>query len=182
MALPATIFKAQLNISDMNRSYFADHALTLARHPSETDERMMVRLTAFALMADEALSFSRGLCVDDEPTLWRKSLSGEIELWVDVGQPDPKRLRKACTKATHVVLYLYGGNAARQWWHRHSGELRRLRNLAVFEFDEEGVARLTGLVQRSLRLQYTIQDSQLYVSDDTTTIELTVTPLHLPET
>ena len=99
MALTATIFKASLQISDLDRHYYGEHQLTLARHPSETDERMMVRLLAFILHADEQLNFTRGLCVDDEPDLWQKNLTNEIELWIDVGLPDERRVRKACSRA-----------------------------------------------------------------------------------
>ena len=108
MALSATIFKANLQVSDMDRNYYAEHLLTLARHPSETDERMMVRLLAYALHADEYLNFTKGLCADEEPDLWLKNLTDEIELWIDVGQPDERRLRKACSRAAQVYLYLYG--------------------------------------------------------------------------
>ena len=115
MALKATIFKAQLQIADMDRHYYAEHALTLARHPSETDERMMVRLLAFALNADESLEFGKGLSNEDEPALWRKDLTGVIEHWIEVGLPDEKSLRKACGRATQVRLYTYGRGAAK-WW------------------------------------------------------------------
>lgn len=94
MALKATIFKVELVVADMDRNYYGDHNLTIARHPSETDERMMVRILAFALYADPALAFAKGLCVDDEPDLWQKDLTGLVERWIDVGQPDEKWIRK----------------------------------------------------------------------------------------
>ena len=109
MAIKATIFKTELQVSDMDRGYYRDHTLTLARHPSETDERMMVRLLAFALHADEALLFGRGLSTDDEPDLWQKDLTGAVELWIDVGLPTEKDIRKACGRARQVVVYCYGG-------------------------------------------------------------------------
>ena len=115
MALKATIFKAELNVADLDRHVYADFSLTLARHPSETDERMMLRLLAFALHADERLEFGRGISTEDEPDLWCKSLSGEIELWVDLGTPDRNRLRKACGRSHSVVLYAYGGRAVPVW-------------------------------------------------------------------
>lgn len=115
MALKATIFKAEIQVADMDRHHYADYSLTLARHPSETDERMMVRLLAFALFADPALAFGKGLCVDDEPDLWQKDLTGTIERWIDVGQPDEKWTRKACGRAREVVLVAYG-RALEVWW------------------------------------------------------------------
>jgi uncharacterized protein YaeQ len=164
MALTATIFKASLQISDLDRSYYGEHQLTLARHPSETDERMMVRLLAFALHADEELSFTKGLCVDDEPDLWQKSLSGEIDLWIDVGLPDERRVRKACSRAARVCLYAYGGRAAEQWWQRNADKLQRFANLRVVELPEEQSRLLANMAQRSMQLQCTIQDGEVWVT------------------
>ena len=109
MAISATIYRANLNVADMDRHYYADHALTLARHPSETDERMMVRLLAFAFHAHERLEFGRGIGTADEPDLWQRDLTGRVELWIEVGQPDDRRVRKACGLADRVVIYSYGG-------------------------------------------------------------------------
>ncbi len=164
MALPSTIFKANLQISDMDRHYYDEHQLTLARHPSETDERMMVRLLAFALHADERLTFTKGLCADEEPALWQKSLSDEIELWIDVGLPDERRVRKACNRATQVCLYLYGGRNADLWWQRNANKLQRFKNLTVIEIPEEMSSGLASLVERSMQLQCTIQDSDIWLN------------------
>lgn len=164
MALTATIFKASLQISDIDRSYYGDHQLTLARHPSETDERMMVRLLAFALHADEHLTFTRGLCVDDEPDLWQKGLAGEIELWLDVGLPDERRVRKACSRAARVCLCLYGGRAAELWWQRHADKLQRFAHLRVIEIPEEQSKVLARLAQRSMQLQCTVQDGMAWLN------------------
>ncbi len=172
MALPSTIFKATLQISDIDRQYYGEHQLTLARHPSETDERMMVRLFAFALHADERLNFTKGLCADDEPDLWQKSLTGEIELWVDVGLPDERRLRKACGRAARVCLYLYGGRAAELWWQRNADKLQRFANLRVVALAEAESKGLAGLVQRSMQLQCTIQDGEVWLNCDGQTLSL----------
>lgn len=164
MALNSTIFKATLQISDMDRHYYEEHQLTLARHPSETDERMMVRLLAFTLHAHELLSFSKGLCVEEEPALWQKSLSNEIDLWIDVGLPDERRLRKACSRAGQVYLYLYGGRNAELWWQRNANCLQRFNNLIVIEIPEASSNELAGLVQRSMQLQCTIQDREVWLN------------------
>jgi len=164
MALTATIFKASLQISDLDRHYYGEHQLTLARHPSETDERMMVRLLAFILHADEQLSFTKGLCVDDEPALWQKDLTNEIELWIDVGLPDERRVRKACSRAARVYLYLYGGRTAELWWQRNAGKLQRFDNLRVLEVPEATSKELASVVQRSMQLQCTLQDGTLWLS------------------
>jgi len=96
MAIKSTIFKAEIQITDMDRNYYNDHALTIARHPSENDERMMLRILTFALNGSDSMAFSKGLSSEDEPDLWQKNLSDEIELWIDLGQPDEKRIRRAC--------------------------------------------------------------------------------------
>ncbi|HXH71658.1 MAG TPA: YaeQ family protein, partial [Mariprofundaceae bacterium] len=116
MAINATIFKAEVQITDLDRHYYADHQLTIARHPSETDSRMMVRLVAFAFHAGEALQFTRGISTEDEPDLWQKSMSGEIELWIELGQPDEKRIRKACGRARKVIVYTYQQRSGEAWW------------------------------------------------------------------
>ncbi|PLY04985.1 MAG: hypothetical protein C0622_02115 [Desulfuromonas sp.] len=172
MALSSTIFKANVQISDMDRNYYAEHLLTLARHPSETDERMMVRLLAFVLHADDRLSFTKGLCADEEPDLWQMSLTNEIALWIDVGLPDERRLRKACGRARQVYLYSYGGRAADLWWQRNVDKLKRLDNLSVFELPEAACKELTGLVQRSMQLQCTIQDGEVWLTNGVATCSL----------
>src|SRR5450432_4940776 len=131
VALKATIFKAELSIADIDRGYYHDHSLTIARHPSETDERMMARVLAFALHADEALQFGRGISTDDEPDLWQKDLTGVIERWIDIGQPEEKLIRKACGRARQVFVYSYGGHDAGKWWHRVGAGADRCENLTV---------------------------------------------------
>lgn len=166
MALNATIYKAELQVSDMDRHYYATHALTLARHPSETDERLMVRLLAFALHADERLEFGKGISSDDEPDLWRKDLTGEILQWIELGQPDEQRLRKACGRARQVVVVNYGGRAADLWWEKNRAQLERSKNLAVIDIPAPSVVALTALAERGMRLQCMIQDGQVQVFAD----------------
>lgn len=172
MALSATIFKIQLNVADMDRNVFGDYNLTLARHPSETDERMMVRVLAFALHAHERLQFSKGLCADDEPDLSLKALSDEIELWINVGLPDEKRIRKACGRAQQVFVYSYGGRTANMWWQQNAEKLARLKNLTIVNLPKTATDALAALAQRTMQLQCTIQDGQLWISDGETTLEI----------
>ncbi len=165
MAIKATIFKADLQIADMERNYYHDHALTLARHPSETDERMMVRLLAFALHAHEYLEFGQGMTAEDEADLWRKDFTGAIELWIDVGLPDEKLVRKACGRASQVVVYAYGGRVAEMWFAQNSAQFERLKNLTVINLPQESTRALARLAQRTMQLQCTIQDGQVWLSD-----------------
>ena len=170
MALKATIFKAAVQIADTDRNYYQNHVLTLARHPSETDERMMVRLLAFALHAHEALVFGKGLSTDDEPDLWQKDLTGAIQLWIDVGQPDEKRLRKACGRASQVLVYSYGGSGAAMWREQIAATVERSRNLTVRKVAQDASQAMAKLAQRSMDLSYTIQEGQVWVADTDDTV------------
>jgi uncharacterized protein YaeQ len=172
MAPNATIFKATVQISDMDRQYYQDHALTLARHPSETDERMMVRFLAFVLHADEALSFGRGLSTEEEPALWLKDLTGAIDLWIDVGQPDEKTIRQACGRAKQVYIYTYGGRSADQWWEKNLATFERLNNLAVMNLPVDGSRALATLAQSSINVQCTIQEGQIWMGNGTNTVHI----------
>ena len=167
MALNSTIYKLELQVSDMDRHYYATHALTVARHPSETEERLMVRLLAFALYADDRLEFGKGISDEDQPALWRKAYTDEIELWIEVGQPDETRIRKACGRSRQVVVLNYGGNAAEIWWNKNAAALGRNKNLTVLDIPVATVAELAALLQRGMRLQALIQDGQLQLMNDT---------------
>jgi len=164
VALKATIFKAELQVSDLDRGHFATHALTLARHPSETDERMMVRLLAFALDADDALEFGRGLSAEDEPDLVKRDLTGVIELWIEVGLPDEREIRKASGRARAVKVYTYGGRSADLWWAQNAAALTRLPNLTVVDVPDGTAEALEALAERTMRLDCTIQEGQIWLS------------------
>lgn len=170
MALTATIYKAELQIADMERAYYDTLNVTVARHPSETDERMMVRLVAFALHAAEALQFTRGLCADDEPDIWQKGLTDEIDVWIDVGQPDEKHIRKACNRARQVYVYAYAGRAAQLWWERIRAEVSRFGNLHIINLDQAQTPALAALAARSMRLQCTIQEGQVWLGNSDTSV------------
>ncbi|AQQ68041.1 hypothetical protein Mag101_10635 [Microbulbifer agarilyticus] len=172
MALKATIFKARLQVADMDRDYYAEHSLTLARHPSETDERMMIRLLAFALNASETLEFTRGLSSDDEADVWQHNLSGEIETWIEVGVPAEERVRKACGRAGKVMIYAYGQRTAPVWWQKMEAATMRFDNLQVFFLPPEQCTALACLAERSMELTATIQDGQLWLASDTQTVEI----------
>lgn len=163
MATNSTTYKVELSISDMDRNYYATHTLTLAQHPSETDERLMVRLLAFVLYADERLAFGKGISNDDEPDLWRKDRTGEILEWIELGQPDEQRIRKACGRARQVVVVNYGGRAADIWWEKNNAQLQRQDNLSVVNIVSAEIAALAALSERNMRLQFMIQDGQVQV-------------------
>lgn len=180
MALKATICKAALQIADMDRSYYRDHALTIARHPSETDERMMVRLLVFALHAGDTLSFGKGLSTDDEPDIWGKDLTGAIETWIDVGLPDEKRIRRACGRADEVFVYGYGGHGASLWWEAISGKLERTRNLTVKLLSAATTRALAKLAGRNMQINCTIQDDQIWLADEKETVQAEIQTVRVP--
>jgi uncharacterized protein YaeQ len=165
VALSSKIYKARLNVADLDRHYYADHALTLARHPSETQERLMLRLLAFALNASDALSFGKGISNEEEPDLWSRSPSGEIDLWIDLGTPDPDRIRKACGRAKQVTLYCYGRRAVPAWWERHGKALARFDNLTARGIPADGCDGLAGMTAVSMDLQCTIEGGLAWISD-----------------
>jgi uncharacterized protein YaeQ len=173
MALKSTIFRASLAIADIDHGYYADHTLTLARHPSETDERMMIRLAALALNAhtvqtecggDATLAFGAGLSNPDDPDVVVKDFTGHTRLWIEVGQPEEKPLAKACGKAAHVGVYCFHP-AAEVWWRGIENKLVRLQNLSVYRVPALASQALAGLAQRSMQLQATIQEGTLTLGD-----------------
>lgn len=169
MALKATIYKIDLQVAHMDRHYYADHPLTLARHPSETDERMMVRLLMYALHAQEGIAFTKGLFDVDEPEVWVKDLTGEIKLWIDTGQPDETRLRKACGRADQVIVVCYS-SSCEIWWKLIESKLTRLNNLTVMQLPVETSQALAALVERSMQLQCMVQDGEIWISTETSRI------------
>lgn len=175
MALKSTIYKIDLNIADMDRQYYAQHSLTIAKHPSETDERVMVRLIAFTLYANEFLVFGKGLSDDEEPDLWQKDLTGAIQLWMDVGLPTEKEIRKACGRAKQVVVVLYGGRVADMWWDQNCKALLKNNNLTVINLPD--TQELASIASRSMYISCTIQDSEILISHENGS--LNITPLIL---
>lgn len=180
MALKSTIFKAALAVADIDHGYYADHALTLARHPSETDERMMIRLVALALNAhklqdvcqgDGTLAFGAGLSNVDEPDVWLRDFTGETKLWVEVGQPEDKPIIKACGKSDEVIVYCFN-HAAEIWWRGIENKLTRPQNLSVYRVPTEASQALAALAQRSMQLQATIQENTLTLGDGTHSIDV----------
>lgn len=172
MAVRSTIYKAELSIADMDRNYYADHLLTVARHPSETEERMMIRLLAFALHAEEGLSFASGLSTNDEPDLWLRDLTGVIKKWIDVGLPDEKLLRRACGRADRVVVIAYGGSKAEAWWKSQANSLARSQNLSVYFMDTVASDQLAKLADRSMRISCNVQDGQVWFGNQSTNVSL----------
>ena len=180
MALKSTVFKANLSIADIDHAYYADHALTIARHPSETDERMMVRLAALALNAhriqtecngDATLGFGGGLSTPEDPDVVLRDFTGRVRTWIEVGQPEDKPLAKACSQSDHVLLYAYS-SAAEVWWRGIENKLTRFSNLQVWRIPTDQAQALAARAERSMQLQATIQEGHLLLADSAGTVEV----------
>lgn len=169
MALKSTIYKVDLQIADMDRPYYGDHALTLARHPSETEERLMMRVLAFIRHADDALQSGKGLSDAEEPDLWQKDLTGAIERWIEVGNPDERRILKACGRSAEVIVYSYGSVSA-NWWSQIGSRVQKAANLQVYSVAPETSAALATMAQRGMQLQCTVQDGEIWISSGERTV------------
>ncbi len=172
MAPNATVYKLELQVSDMDRHYYASHNLTLAQHPSETDLRLMARLISFALFAEERLEFGRGLSNDEDPDVWLRDYTGDIELWIDLGQPDESRIKKACGRARQAVVFGYNGNAFDIWWGKNENALNRFKNLTVLSINSDELDAATALLQRGMRLTAMIQDGELQLMSDSENVSI----------
>jgi uncharacterized protein YaeQ len=177
MALKVTIYKANLQLADMDRNVYGDHGVTIARHPSETDERLMIRLLAFALNVpgdtdNGTLEFAKSLWDTDEPDLWHKDLTGQIVQWIDVGQPDDKRMMKSSPRAERVVVYTYTASSP-IWWTGVQTKITRARNLDVWLIQPEQSQALAAMAQRTMQLQFTVQDGTVWVADAQQSVEIT---------
>lgn len=173
MALKSTIFKATLQIADIDHGYYADHGLTLARHPSESDERMMVRLVALALNAhqlndickgDGKLAFGAGLSDPDDPDVSLTDFTGRKRLWIEVGQPEEKPLVRASSKADVLLVYAFH-HAAEVWWRAIQSKLTRLDRLQVWRLASDATTALAALAERNMQFQATVQEGALTLSN-----------------
>jgi uncharacterized protein YaeQ len=171
MALKSTIYKASLQIANMDSHYYADHQLNIACHPSETLQRMMIRILVFALNAHDSLEFGKGISDTDEPDLWRKDLTGTIEQWIEVGQPDERRILKACGRSAEVRVYLYAGTGP-IWWKQTHSKVSRANNLQVFQIAPDVAKDLEQLCERTMQLQVTIQDGEIWVRDASHSVQI----------
>ena len=181
MALSATIYKANINIADIDHGYYAEHTLTLALHPSETTQRLMARIVAFVLNAyqidarcqgDAAFDFGKGLCEPGEPDMALVDFTQSTRLWIDIGQSDDKALAKACSRADQVMLYPYL-ETAHVWWKGLSNKVSRLNKVGVCYLGDAFATEAETLVQRSMVLQATLQDGSLSLIGGDAVLDIT---------
>jgi uncharacterized protein YaeQ len=184
MSIKATIYKASVQLSDIDRGVYGDYSVTLARHPSETDERMLIRLFAFALNvpADSdhgTLELAKDMWEADEPSLWQKDYTGAIVHWIEVGQPDERRLLRATARVGRVSVYSFNAST-RIWWKGIESKLTRARNLSVWQIPSEQSVELATLARRTMELQVTVQDGSIWVGDGARSIEIAPVRLDTP--
>ena len=171
MAANATIHKALLNIANVDQHYYEEHHLTLAQHPSENDLRLMIRLVAFILNANDTLTFCKGISQDDEPDLWQKSFGGDIEMWIELGQPDEKRIKKACGQSDKVIIYTFKETLSNPWFKKIEGSLHRFKNLQIIHLNIDD--DIESLYRRSMNLQCNILDDELTIIEDDKSVVIT---------
>lgn len=171
MALKATIYKATIHLSDMDRNYYQTIPLTIARHPSETEQRLMIRVLAFLLNAQENLQFTKGLSSDEEPEIWLKNYSDEIEHWIELGLPDDKRIKKGCSQAKEVTLYSYGSSLP-IWWQKIQNKVTHFKNLSIYSINQESSNELTQLLDRTMELQCSIDSGQVWLGNNEHTVHI----------
>ncbi len=174
MALKATIYKVNIELANMDLNYYDSLQLTLAQHPSETEQRLMVRLICYILNAHPDLQFGKGVSDEDEAAIWQINYSGEIALWIELGQLDEKRIKKACNKSAKVKLYCYG-SSVNTWWSQTQNALQNFPKLSIEQFDMTTTNALVKLLSRNMEFQCSIQDDQLWLTcgDETLLIETT---------
>ena len=180
MAIKPTIYKATVNLSNIDSHIYQELNLTMALHPSETPERMMVRLLAYCLNVQDNLAFTKGISTSEEPDIWAVSLDGRIAHWIEVGQPDPERVKKAVGRSEKVSIYLFG-KSADTWWQLNQTPLLKLSRTSVFQFNWSDVEQLLVMLNRTMRLNVTINEGLMFVSDETTSVEFSVASLFEPK-
>ncbi len=177
MALGATIYKATLDVSDIDRGYYESRVLTVARHPSETESRMMLRILAYALYAGEHVEFGRGISTEDEAALWEINDAGDIGRWIEIGVPDTKTVRRAAGKSDDVVVLAYDEARIEPWWASHKGDFSKVSKLSVRWIADEDLAKLATMAKRNMKLAATIQDGIVWLADDTCNLEIEIRSL-----
>lgn len=170
MALPSTIFRASVELSDLDRQIYEQLSTTVAQHPSETPERLLARLLAYTLCYRDGLSFTKGIGSGDEPDLWSKGPDGRVQLWVEVGQPDPERLAKSCRHVERAVLFAFGPTAGR-WLAQHQQKLAAVKNLTVLTLDFKFLSTLSVKLERVINWSVTVTEGNIYLATGGQTVE-----------
>ncbi len=171
MGSKVNILRVNLNISDIDRNYYQEHKFTIAHQPPETGIYIIARILAFTLNAHERLEYTKGTDTKHEPAIWQKDLTGAIELWIEIGEADEKRIRKACARSKHVTIYTYKEGSSAIWWNLKSSKLNILKNLSVISLPAQALEDLSSMIDRTMELQCTIQDRHVWIANNDRTVE-----------
>ena len=181
MAQPSTIYRAGIQLSDIDRGLYESLQITVARHPSETEERLLARILAYALYYEPELTFTKGVGAGDEPDLWSKGPDGRVRCWIEVGLPDAERLVKASRHSEQVVLCAFG-SALTVWEKQNLPKLAGISNLTVISLDQAFLKRLSERLQRTISWSLTVTEGSLYLAIDGETLESAVKHVTGPDT
>lgn len=176
MAIKPTIYKLRIAISDLNRDYYDSVSLTIALHPSENTERMMARIVAYCLNAQENLSFTKGLSVVEEPDIWVKTLDDQIKLWIDMGEPAPDRVKKSSRLSPQVIVYSFNSKSD-TWWEQSKDKIQQYKNVKFYQFEWSQIQQLAQLTKRNMDWSLSISGDTVYVSAADETCEVVVRKL-----
>lgn len=177
MALGATVCKAFVDISDIDRGFYESRALTIAQHPSETPARMMLRLMAWILFAGDKTEFGRGLSTDGDPDVFETNDAGDIYRWIEVGCPDIKTLRRAAGKSEDVVVIAYDEARIEPWWQSRKGDLSKIDKLSVRWISDEDLEKIAAMAARNMKFAATLQDGVIWIADESRNIEIEIKTL-----
>ncbi len=164
MALKSTIFKIKISLSNMNIHHYEECSLTVARHPSENNLRMMTRVLAFCLGAQNEIQFTKGISSDSEPDLWKLNHDGSIEYWIELGHLDERRIRQACSKGRNIEIYTYQDQQSTQWFESVKNGLSRFSNLSIFQFHWPLNLNFDDFVDRGMNFSVSIEDNEVWLS------------------
>lgn len=176
MAIKPTIYKLRMAISDFNRDYYDTVNLTIALHPSEKVERMMARIVAYCLNAQENMTFTKGLSEIEEPDIWVKALDDQISLWIDMGEPAPDRIKKSSRQAALVKVYSFNSKSD-TWWEQSKNKVQQYTNVQIYQLDWQQIQTLATFVQRSMDWSLSISGDTVYIAAENEGCEMLIKAL-----
>jgi uncharacterized protein YaeQ len=177
MALGATIYTFDIELADSDRAVYQTLNLRVAQHPSETPNHLLTRVLAYCLEFAEGIAFSKGLSDPDDPAISVRDLTGALQVWVDIGLPEPERLHRASKAAPRVAVYTHKDPA--QWAEKLvAAKIHRADKLEVFAIDREWLARFVGRLERRMQFSLARSEGEIYLTvGDTTSQTMLARPL-----
>ncbi|MCL9780071.1 YaeQ family protein [Vibrio sp. S4M6] len=177
MALKPTIYKFRIAVTDLNRDHYDNLNLTVAQHPSENNKRMLARVLAFCLNTGSSIAFTKGLSTVEEPDIWSHTLDNHIQLWIDVGEPDFERIKKASHKSEQVKIYTFNAKSD-VWWQQNQSQLTSLSKVEVYQFEHDSIEQLAQNLSRGMDLSVMVSEQSIFVDMDSGSFEIGWKTLH----